>query len=87
MENVNIVMICDNNYVIPTAVAITSIIYNCKFTKKIVFYILCDNLRSEYIDLFYSFNNDDIKIIIKKVDSTAYKGLEKNIVLFLRLLY
>lgn len=74
---INVVMICDDKYVMPTSVAITSLIENKKDNSVIDIYIMCDNLNDKNMDILKKLSTDKVKVIIRNVDSSTYHGLEK----------
>lgn len=77
MNMINISFICDDGYVMPTVVAIVSVLENKLDDTNLCIYILADSLKKENIEKFKSLENNSCKVIIKKVDSSRYKGLEK----------
>lgn len=73
MENyIPIVFISDNNYIIPTATSINSIIKNkhCKTRYHII--ILHDSITEDNIKIFEKFNSKDIKIDIVRPSNADY---------------
>ena len=69
-----IVMICDNNYVIPTCVTITTIIKNKNSNTKYHFYILTDGLNEESTKYFLAFKSQDINLSIITADIESIKA-------------
>ncbi len=80
MNYINIVFITDNNYVMPTGVAITSIMANKKKETCITFYVICDGVSEENKRrLCYSKDeHKNIEFIFIDVNSNEFKGLEKS---------
>lgn len=79
MENiqseVNICMITDDNYIMPTSVAIHSMILN-KSSEKYNFYIITSNLSKDSEEHFKSFEKENVAInIIREDAETRFKGL------------
>lgn len=78
MNTINVVLICDDNYVLPTVVAMTSIRENIHPSRELIFYVLCDNIKKQNESILREIECGNIRVIIKKVDSSRYKGLEKS---------
>lgn len=75
---INIVMICDEGYVMPTLVAMTSIISNSKENTLIEFYIICDSLTEESRKRFCLLKSERSNISFIERNSENYSGLEKS---------
>jgi lipopolysaccharide biosynthesis glycosyltransferase len=73
--NVPVAFICDSHYVIPTAVAITSLIYNKNPTTYYDIYIITADLSEREIEKFYEFKGSNADIHIMKVSLEKYKGI------------
>lgn len=71
---INIAMICDSNYVIPTITAIQSI-KDCheNYNVKILINIICINLSNFDKENFIIYNNENIKIKIISYDLTEFR--------------
>ena len=76
-NNVNVVLICDDGYVMPTAVALTSIVKNAKADRMYNLYVLCDKVSIEKQELLLSISSQNCLVKIVEVDSDKYKGFEK----------
>ena len=76
-DDINIVMICDDGYVMPTSVAITSIIVNSNKNRNYIFYLLCDNINNENKKKLLSQTSHNALIKLVDVDSSKYQGVEK----------
>lgn len=74
---VNVAFICDNGYVMPTIVAIISLIENKSRGTQLGLYILADNLSLENKEVFLSLATKSCRVALIEVDSTPYKGVEK----------
>lgn len=74
---ISIALICDNGYVMPTVVAMVSMIENKSSNTKLSFFVLADGLTPESISVFKSLENDTCRVNIISVDSSRYQGLEK----------
>ena len=75
---INIAFILDKNYVMPTVVAITSILKNKNRTSVYSFYIITKDISQDSIELFKKFETKDIKInIINVQNCEKYNNLEK----------
>ena len=61
MNKVAIAFICDDNYVVPTVVAITSLIENKQKVTYYDIFIIASELTEEHIQLFDRFNGDRVK--------------------------
>lgn len=75
-NQVNIVFICDEAYVIPTVTAITSLIENKNKDSVYTVYVVTNNLSVDSIGIFNKFNNIEnvsIKIIVKSVEYSEFK--------------
>lgn len=71
MQNINVVFICDDNYVMPTIVAITSLIDTTKFEKKrLNIQILTFNLSSHNVQLLLGLNKNE-HISVEIYDQTS----------------
>ncbi len=78
MSKVSVCFICDDNYVIPTVVAITSIIYNKNIDDDYDFYLVTNSLSQEAIDIFKSLENETCKMtIIEANNSERFASLRK----------
>ena len=75
--DVNICMITDDNYIMPTAVAIHSMIVN-KGSEKYNFYIITSNLSDNSENEFKKFERDDVSVTIIREDADKrFSGLHK----------
>lgn len=75
-NQVNIVFICDEAYVIPTVTAITSLIENKNKDSVYTVYVVTNNLSVDSIGIFNKFTNIEnvsIKIIVKSVEYSEFK--------------
>lgn len=77
MDPYHIALICDDNYVIPTIVTITSLIKNKTCSNLYCINIITTSLNSESINKFKSLEKKDVKITIIKSDIEKYKDLHK----------
>lgn len=68
-----IVFATDNNYAIPTGIAITSLILNKNKETCYDIYILSDNVSEENIALLEELKSDTVKINVIKLDSSNLK--------------
>lgn len=59
---VNICMILDDNYVMPTCVTLHSIIDNKKNDTVLKVYLLCESLNKEHTNLFNSFSSSTVLV-------------------------
>lgn len=73
----DIVYLCDNNYVMPTAVSINSLIINKNEESYYDIHILCDNVSEDNIKKLLLLKRDKVEIEIIPVNSNKYKGQEK----------
>lgn len=71
---VHIALITDNNYILPTAVCIQSILQNKNKDSVYDINILSDNIKSEYIDLFSKFSTENFYVKVLQIDN-KYKNL------------
>lgn len=60
--------ICDEYYVMPTAVAITSVIANRNYGTFYDIYVVTNNLSSESVTILKNMETESVKIIIIKAD-------------------
>lgn len=74
---VNICMITDDNYIMPTAVAIHSMIVN-KGSEKYNFYIITSNLSDDSENEFRRFEREDVSVkIIREDAEKRFSGLHQ----------
>lgn len=76
-KQIPIVFITDDNYVIPTAVAIQSLIDNKHKETKYAIYIISTSLSDDNIRHFHEFESETIQISIIKEDVTNLLNLHK----------
>lgn len=67
----NIVLICDDNYAMPTAVTIKSIIENANMRCSVNVFTV--ELSKTNIDMLERLSNDKVTVIVHKVDVEKYK--------------
>jgi len=72
--NIPIVFATDNNYVMPTGIAITSLIFNKNEETCYDIYILSDNVSNENLNLLNSLSTDSAKIHIINYDNYKLKS-------------
>ena len=77
-KKIAIVMICDTNYVVPTCVAITSMIENKKSESIYHIHILTDNLTEDDKRVFNTFNSDTVIISIIEGNMEKLKNLHNS---------
>jgi hypothetical protein len=63
-NNISIVFICDNKFVIPTSVAITSLIANKQPKTCYEIYIIVDNVDKDNLKKLYAFSSSQVAINI-----------------------
>jgi len=71
----SVAFICDSNYVIPTAVAITSLICNKNQDTYYDIYIIAVDLLEREIEKFYEFKESNTDIHIIKASLEKFEGL------------
>ena len=71
---VEIAFILDEGFVIPTSVAITSLVKNKNKDTNYNIYLIASNLSDYSIDKFYKYSSKSIAINIIKSDSIKYKN-------------
>lgn len=76
MRRIPVVFICDRHYVIPTAVAVTSLICNKNPDTHYVVYIVTTGLPEEDINQFYEFKKSDTDIHILTASIEKFKDLQ-----------
>ena len=74
-KEINICMITDNNYVIPTAVAMTSAIQNKAPHNIYHFYLLINEVAPDNLSRLEQLHRQDVKIDFIKVDASKYKKI------------
>lgn len=74
----NLVLITDNNYCLPTIVAVQSFVKNADKQKMWCVNILCDNVKEENKKMFSVMKSENVEIKLIDVDSSSYNGLEKS---------
>ena len=72
---VPVVLICDDNYVMPTCVAINSIIKSKNAATVCDFYLICASLTDENEAVFRCFEAEDIKINVIRQDASRFADL------------
>lgn len=77
MNKMNVVFICDNNYIIPTITAIYTLIASKKEYYKLNIYILGADITKENKEYFYKFNVGDNIISIIDVSTKQFEGFHK----------
>ena len=78
MNKVAIAFICDDNYVVPTVVAITSLIENKQKVTYYDIFIIASELTEEHIQLFDRFNGDRVKVTVILASARKYDSLHKD---------
>lgn len=74
-EIIHIVFICDENYVMPTSVAILSLVKNKEQNTCYNIYIVTSNLNEQDKLIFTRFNSDLVKIIILETELGELENL------------
>ena len=77
MTKVPVAFICDSHYVIPTAVAITSLICNKNPNTYYNIYIIGADLSEMEIEKFHEFKGDEADVHIIKTSLEKYEGMQK----------
>lgn len=77
MSKFNVVFICDNNYVMPTVVAMMSLANNVNSNDKFTIFVICDDVSLENKTHLMSVGKDNLEVKLIDVDSSKYNGLEK----------
>lgn len=75
---VNICMITDNSYVIPTMVAMQSGIYNKSNNSTYIFHLIVNNVSEDYIEKFKLLENDTVKINIIQANLNKYNDVVRH---------
>lgn len=77
VENINVVFISDNNYIIPVSVAITSLKlhFNKNYTYNI--YIICEDMDNDNITMLNELNEENFFIHSINLGKSEYHYLEK----------
>lgn len=75
MTEINLCMITDNNYVMPTAVAMTSAIQNKKEHNIYHFYVLVNDISPENAERLMQMRRSDVKIDLIEVDVSKYANI------------
>ena len=76
LRRIPVVFICDRRYVIPTSVAVSSLICNKKPDTHYVVYIVTTGLPEEDINPFYEFKTRDTDIHILTASIEEFKDLQ-----------
>lgn len=76
--NYSVVFICDDKYVMPTVVAMTSLAKNVKENDECLIYVICDSVSDDNKDRLRFIQKKNVRIKIIDVDSNQFKGLEKS---------
>ncbi|MBN1365993.1 MAG: glycosyltransferase family 8 protein [Syntrophaceae bacterium] len=77
MSKVLVAFICDSNYVIPTAVAITSLVCNKNPDTYYDIYIIAAELSKDEIEKFYKFQESKVGIHIIRVSLAKFAAIPK----------
>jgi len=77
LTKVSVAFICDSHYVIPTAVAITSLICNKNPDTYYNIYIITADLSEMEIEKFYEFGGSKADIHIIKASLKKFKGIRQ----------
>ncbi len=77
MNTVNIVLISDNNYVMPTFVTINSIVKNKKRDTVLNVHILAVDIYEDLANVFKSITVDNVNIDVISVSAEKYKNLHR----------
>lgn len=75
--NINIAFICDNNFVMPTVVALTSLIKNKNDLSQYDIYIIGADISEENIEIFHKLEDSNINIIIIRASAKEFMGLHQ----------
>ena len=74
-QQANIVYICDENYVMPTAVSMYSLIQNKQTNTHYNIYLICSSISSTSVDYLTSFAKDDVQINVIHQDINIVTNL------------
>ncbi len=74
-NSISIAMICDDNYVLPTCVTITSIIKSMKTNRKLDIYIFASDISTDNQYYFKTLASANVNINIKCVSADKFKGV------------
>ena len=66
---ISLCFICDRNYVLPTVIAITSVVVNKKRDDRYDIYVVTSNLSDDSINLLKKSETESVSIIIIKVEN------------------
>jgi lipopolysaccharide biosynthesis glycosyltransferase len=77
LTKVSVAFICDSHYVIPTAVAITTLICNKTPDTYYYIYIIGDDLSDNEIEKFYELRESTVDIHIIKASAEKFKDINK----------
>jgi lipopolysaccharide biosynthesis glycosyltransferase len=77
LTKVPIAFICDRNYIIPTAVAITSLVYNKKPDTCYDIYVITIDLSETDIEKFYEFKGNKTDVHVIKVSLEKFEGMQQ----------
>ena len=75
MTKIPVAFICDSHYIMPTAVAITSLICNKNPNTYYDIYIIAADLSEREIEKFYEFKGSNADIYIIKASLEKFKGI------------
>ncbi|MBP3581636.1 MAG: glycosyltransferase family 8 protein [Clostridia bacterium] len=74
---INVALITDDNYIVPTIVTIQSIVNNTDKGKKYIINILCDNVSKENKQLMEQCKSKNVEIKFINVDKKVFEEFEK----------
>ena len=66
---ISLCFICDENYVLPTVVTITSVVFNKNHDDSYDIYVVANNLSDKSIGMLKKAETESVSIIIIKVEN------------------
>lgn len=75
MNNIPVVFISDDDYIIPTTVAIQSMIHNMKDSTNYIIYIIAPKLQTKSIEMVSKFESKNVQIKIISVNLDKYESI------------
>ncbi len=77
MNQVNVVMIADNNYIVPTFVAMYSIIKSKNVDTALNLYVLGVDIKKELADVFCALGGENVNVKVVNESATKYANMHQ----------
>ena len=78
MADVSVVFICEDGYIIPTCVAITSLIECMTEQERVTIYVVAVDVFEENVQIFENFESRTVNIEVISTSAEKYEGVHKH---------